>query len=411
MATVNFKVHKYQGQALTSPSRFTALISGVQGGKTTIGVYWLALQVQQDKTKDYLVVFPTYRVGNQSSMKKFKSLFPNWGTFIMRDMEYRLKEGGKIYFRSAEDPQSLEGITAKAAWVDEAGQINSLAWETIQARLSIAKGKCLLTTTPYAMNWLYHDFYKKWEDGDPTYKVIQYASVESPWFPKDEYERQQGSLDARRFKLKFKGEFTKFEGLVYNMFDRRIHVVKPHKLPDMNGKQVICGVDYGFKAPLVILWAYKDEEDNIVVFKEFYQSGVTIKGVAPKLKDFSPSRIYVDPSAKGFIAELSSIYSIPNVVPADNKKSPGVSRVQSLFNTNKIKIFNTCRNLIDELESYRYKETRDGNISDEPEKKDDHACDALRYLLHTAMARPSLSVAPRMQPTLVPAESNWAYGS
>jgi hypothetical protein len=48
----------------------------------------------------------------------------------------------------------------------------------------------------------------------------------------------------------------------------------------------------------------------------------------------------------------------------------------------KLQIFNTCKNLITELQTYRWKDLRHGAIIDAPErplKREDHCVDALRY--------------------------------
>ncbi len=406
-----------------SPSELFITKNFLVTHNTTAGAMWLAKKVNEDKSADYLVAFPTYRVGKQSTLKKFRSLFPKWGEYIMRDDEYRIKDwiddkgkkqkGGKIYFRSCEDPTKLEGITARAAWVDEAGQISSLAWETIQARLSIAKGQCLLTTTPYSMNWLYRDFVQRWKDGDTDYLVIQFSSADSKWFPKEVYEKAKQTMDPRRFRMKYQGEFTRMDGLVYPQFDQNMHVIKSVSVPP--GAVIKCGFDYGFKAPACILWSYVDKEGRIVVFKEFYKNQITLKRLSEILKQESPRVIYVDPSAKGQIEELSQVYGVSGIAGADNNINSGVARLQSLFARSKLLISAGCKNLISELEMYRYAEDRDGQLTDKPLKKMDHAMDALRYMVHSESARPAL-VGQRAAIFKIPLayetqmDGDWGYG-
>lgn len=394
MKARKFRPHRRQWEALNSKARYTAMVSGVQGGKTTAGAMWLAMQVAKDKTANYLVVFPTYPIGKQSTMPKFLDLFPqSWGKWIERDKVFRLNGGGSIWFRSAEDPQSLEGITAKAAWIDEAGQISSLAWETIQARLSIAQGPAFLTTTPYTMNWLYHDFVRLAEAGDSNYKVVQYSSNESPYFPQEQYDRMKKSLDSRRFALKFGGQFTRMEGLVYKDFDRVRHTIPAHTIP-VNA-QVIAGVDFGTKVPSAVLWGYRDEKDRLVIFKEFYQVGQTAKKMAKVLNITPVNAIYCDPNPASFVLELRQTYGIKNVIAADNTHETGIARVQSMFAEDKILIFDSCKNLINELETYHYKDDKEGLLTDVVVKKDDHACDALRYMSNTHVTRPTLLSSPK----------------
>jgi hypothetical protein len=84
------------------------------------------------------------------------------------------------------------------------------------------------------------------------------------------------------------------------------------------------------------------------------------------------------------------------LLPANNEKTAGIDRVKSYLkvrpDTNKPRLyfFRNCVNLIDEMSRYRYKELtsqQQGKQAEkeEPVKVDDHACDALRYLI---MSRP-----------------------
>jgi phage terminase large subunit len=59
-----------------------------------------------------------------------------------------------------------------------------------------------------------------------------------------------------------------------------------------------------------------------------------------------------------------------------------------------LKIFDCCQQTIRELAGYRYPDGTDTkNPKDEPVKKDDHTCDALRYAVYSVTGpRPGLCV-------------------
>jgi len=69
------------------------------------------------------------------------------------------------------------------------------------------------------------------------------------------------------------------------------------------------------------------------------------------------------------------------VVNANNDVETGISKLKSFFKNDIVHVDRRCKNLIKELESYRYERGRSTskNQSEMPVKKDDHACDALRY--------------------------------
>ena len=72
------------------------------------------------------------------------------------------------------------------------------------------------------------------------------------------------------------------------------------------------------------------------------------------------------------------------VMEADNSLLPGINKVREALGTNKLFISATCKNLIDEFQTYSYEVSRDESIGkEEPKKTNDHGLDALRYILKT----------------------------
>src|SRR6185436_3561587 len=100
---------------------------------------------------------------------------------------------------------SMEGITnVRGAWCDEAGQMSRYFFENVEGRCALKQAPIFITTTPYSMNWL-AELVEAAQKGDPDSKVIQLRSIDSPYFPKSEYERQKAKLDPRRFAMKYEG--------------------------------------------------------------------------------------------------------------------------------------------------------------------------------------------------------------
>ena len=82
--------------------------------------------------------------------------------------------------------------------------------------------------------------------------------------------------------------------------------------------------------------------------------------------------------------------------PADNDIALGIERVRKRLRNGTIQISSACRNLVEEAAMYRYKDSEDKlGADDAPVKDNDHAMDALRYLvagLDKQMAQPRLTV-------------------
>ena len=66
----------------------------------------------------------------------------------------------------------------------------------------------------------------------------------------------------------------------------------------------------------------------------------------------------------------------------ENSKDELYTVVRELFKANRLRIHESCHNLIWELETYSYPDSKpDRNEEENPTKENDHAMDALRYAL------------------------------
>ena len=179
--------HPGQARAWESDRRFVVVLAGTQGGKTSFGPYWLWREMQRRGPGDYMVVTPTYPLLIKKALPEFLRLFDRHLRLGSRRDEsgyntqqkvYALSADGqarthgaaspdtptKVFFGHASDPESLESATAKAVWLDEAGQrkFRLDSWEALQRRLSIHQGRALVTTTPYDLGWLKQKLWDPW---------------------------------------------------------------------------------------------------------------------------------------------------------------------------------------------------------------------------------------------------------
>lgn len=317
-------------------------------------------------------------------------MFPkDWGTWMEQKKAFKLNwknqdgEDCYIYVRSTDQPDYLEGMTILAAWLDEAGKMKAETWVNIQARLGINQGRCMMTTTPYAVNWIYKDVVKKAKEGRPEYAQFQWRSIDNPWFSKEEYYRMKEILPEATFKRRYEGDFTRPEGLVYPDFSEDTHVVEPFAVP-LNWER-FAGMDFGHRDPTAILAIARDPNTNIYyVFDEFYERKPALQKMADFLHKHYFKYILADWNSAQVIQELKRVYKVKYLYNAD--KTAGsfdvtYERVTQLLKEGRLKFFRwKTRNTIDEIESYHHKdESEDSPTSDKPVGIHDHTMDALRY--------------------------------
>ena len=388
METNQIQLHEWQVKAWESEKRVVFFCAGVQSGKTTFGAVWILNEGQRRGPGEYIILAPTYKVLQQSTLTKFFEIAPRgYGVYNKSESVYRTVDGRTYFLRSADKPESIEGITAKAIWADEASMMKAETWVMMQGRVSRTGGRILCTFTPIALNWVHKEIERDKkqfkETGIRDIELIRFRSVDSPYFSNEEYERAKRILTPIKFQLRYEGIFGKAEGLIYPDFDNNVHVCEPFDIPDDWSR--VGGIDWGYNNPFVALDAALSPDDVLYVYKERFEARCLLKD---HMTHIDPNvTYYADPSGLQEQEEMRDLGA--DIVPADNDVAAGILRVngrlRSLDDNPKsirLKVFNTCINTIDEFSLYRFKEGQDKEIlKEEPEKKDDHCMDALRYLI------------------------------
>jgi hypothetical protein len=342
---VSYTLHKFQEIAFLSPRQIIINAAGIQSGKTTTGSLWLGQKAMMQSQTDlcYLIIAPTYKILSQATLPKFLSIWGKYGRHIKFDQVFECFHGPKIYIRSMTDPESIEGITdVDGIWLDEGGMIS------------------------------------KRDDVE----FLNYRSIDNPYFPRAEYERQKKLLDPVRFKMKYDGVFGKMEGLVYP----EVRVVPTFTLPE--GTRYFAGVDWGYTDPFVITVRALTPSGTHYRVAEFYQDHMITRKqseIALRMMRMYNIEMFVcDPSRPDSIDEFM-MQGIP-CTSGHNDIRAGIDAHLSLMNEDRFMVFGDLNPYgVDEYNMYHYPQAKDLKVDDHqkellPVDKDNHGCDADRYV-------------------------------
>ena len=384
--------------------------TGIQWGKTIVGIYWLRLLMEynNDRFANYIVTSPTFKILAQSTLPAFKKGFSDIGTLRSQDMNFPTSFG-TVWFRTGTDPDSVVGMTdVKGILCDEAGLYSYYFWENIQGRAARLGAPIMIVTSPYSQNWLYKDYIRHLEKGGDAIEgekilLIQARSDESPYFSKDQYEKKRRTMDPRRFKMMFGGQWGKMEGLVFDCFDDAENQCEEFPLPI--GTQMYCGVDWGNRHAFVIHIRAIAPDGNHYQVGEFYRTGcnpMDMVGAAKALHvSWGIQTFFADPSQPGMI-DLFCSNGIP-CVAADNDIKIGIGYHYELIKSRKLKLFQgRCPYSLDQYSTYHYPSPKDLQPDQDekeikPVKVQDDAMDAARYctmmVFHRGEARRPVRIA------------------
>lgn len=405
------KLNKWQYEVANDPHRFKVICAGRRSGKSVLS-RMMILQWALQNQGLYWIVSPTYQQGKDIHwMQGYKSELPprlvkQWND---ADLMVTLTNGSVIQLKSAENPDRLKGVKLRGLIVDEIAAMRNWGWiwqEALRPTLTDYEAPAIFISTPKGFNHFYDLFILS----DDTYKSWRFTSYDNPYIPKSEIDQAKRELTEDTFAQEYMADFRKYTGLVYKEFERDIHVIPPFVLPDIY--TIYRGFDFGSTNPTCCLWVAVDSDDTWFVVDEHYTAGQTIDYHAGRI-NASPlsTRVtasYGDPSGAQWISEFAQrgVFITPATKEAGSSSASwvnaGIEKIANKLRTlpgrvvpnvastherglPSLFVFDTCQSLIHEFETYRWREksvsqATDINEPDVPEKANDHALDALRYV-------------------------------
>jgi len=344
-----------------------------------------------DKTDQFIVTAPTFKIMNQATFPAFMYFLEGHGKYYKKDDVFVTDWGTKCFFRTEHDPDSVVGITnVRHIWADEAGKYRLYFWENIQARAEFYGCQIDLTTSPYALNWIYRDIIRPYRKGlRPDVNYIAAASWESPYHSLHDKKKRlakMARMDERRFRMLFGGEWTRMEGLVYDCWDDDINFCRPAKMPA--GTKFYGAIDWGHTHPFVIKIRAVTPDGRHYGVSEFYKRGLTteqmIEAAAQKMVTWGVEIFFCGHERPEHILAMNR-QGIP-AIAAETDIAYGISKHYELIKTGRYREFvGACPHSVDEREIYHYPEKKDlrpdqHNKEKVPVKQDDDCMDTDRYL-------------------------------
>ncbi len=333
-----------------------------------------------------------------------------WLKFMLRCRKYKVedkradnmviisKNGIENYFYifGGKDERSqdlIQGITLAGCFFDEVVLMPESFVNQATGRCSVEGSKFWFNCNP---DGPFHWFKVNWIDRRKE-KNLLYLH-----FTMDDNLSLSEAIK-ERYKVMYTGVFYDryilglwkvAEGIIYDMFDEAVHVVKAAAAQLIPGNRYVS-CDYGTQNATVFLLWNKGMDKVWYCTKEYYYSGrekkvqKTDAEYAADLKEWLDGEkikaVIVDPAAASFIAELRKQGFV--VIKAKNDVLDGIRFVATLLSLNLIAFYENCVNTRKEFATYSWDEKAANKGEDKPVKENDHCMDAVRYFGYTVMLK------------------------
>ena len=360
---------------ISQQNRICVFQGSSRASKTyNILIYWVYRLLQEDD-KVLSVVRKTLPALKGSVLRDLKQILISFGVYDSNkwhsvDGYFELGTNIIEWF-SVDDETKLRGRKRDYLFVNEATEVTQDEYIQLALRTS---GRIVLDLNPSLWkSWIYD------LEGQPDvfYTIVTYK--DNPFLEQsliDEIEKLK-TRDQNLWRVFGEGQKGIPTRVVFN------HQQYYSELPQ-SAKLLGYGIDVGYNDPNTLVRIYKDN-DSIYCEELLYLRNTTISDFIYKIKDLNLN--YTD----DFIVDSAAPQAIQEMVRAGINAKP-VKKDTILSGIDQIKrsnffVHSDSKNLINELNSYVWKSDKNGNNLDEPEDKNNHILDAIRYVLQMKQMR------------------------
>ena len=386
---------------IESTSRWNLAHGSVRSGKTVCTLFRFMQAVDQCPDSQIwmvghssdTVLHNIIRLILESEQLSVFRPFCNWFAG-KRQLKYKDKTISTLGAKDEGAIGSFQGKTFSLFYGDEMSLYPESIIDMIDTRLSNPHSMGFASMNPSHPGHKLKKWIDKAEDGDPNYYALHFTLDDNPYVDEQYKQRIRDSLSGLFYKRNYLGEWCLAEGAIFDFFDPNIYVVDG---PPTAAEYWIASIDVGTVNPFCCLLIgvssgkYTQSGKKMWVEKEYYYdpkltgrqktNSEFADDVEEFLEAYTIKNIYIDPSAAAMKTEFKR--KGIHVVDANNNVDEGINVMTSEMKKGNLLICSECKNTIREIEGYVWDPKSGEKGKDVPLKKNDHACDALRYALAT----------------------------
>ena len=408
-----------QTEFLAAPER-DVLYGGAAGGGKSYAMLVDPLRYAHKKEHRALILrrsMPELRELIDKSRELYPKAFPGCK---FREVEklWNFPSGAKVEFGFLERDADVYRYQGQAySWIgfDEITHLpTEFAWNYLASRLRTTDSsietylRCTANPGGVGAHWVKKRYVNPTDPNNSfigkdglSRKFIPARLEDNPYLALDgRYKQMLKALPPVQRRQLLEGNWDVAEGAAFVEFDPQVHIVAPFYIPVVWER--VKGIDYGYASESCCLWGAVDRSDGtLIIYRELYRKGLTgldLGRIITQMEIEDPFSVQgvldtaawartgtTGPTVGETLQQLGH-----KLRRADKNRIQGKIQIHEYLRVRnngrpQLQIFNTCPNLIRELQSIPLSKTKPEDVDT---NASDHAYDALRYLI---MSRPRIT--------------------
>lgn len=352
--------------AFQSGARFIVISCGRRFGKTMLCAFIVVWDALKSPGHNIWIVAPTFPQ-TDILWEMIIQYMPK--EYIKKVYEGRklieLRNGSRIWAKSADNPQALVGRGLDLIVFDEASMVPIDAWNYMRPALGDRRGRAIFPSTPKGKNWFYDIFMKDPSRGgdDPDYHSYQYPSMVNEYLDPNEFESMSKDLPEIMYRQEILADFIESGGEVFRNLNR---VLAPCLKDPIAEHNYVGGGDLGKYQDFTVLFIADLDTNELVYYERFNKLDWDYQKVriTSALKRYNDAEMYIDstgvgdPIVEDLIRQGANVkaYKFTNIT-----KKQAIENLMKMVDDATIRIPNNPE-IRHEFEIFGYEQTDFGNI-------------------------------------------------
>jgi len=349
-------------------SRRLILYGGAGSGKSVFASQKVIMNSLSDELHNTLILRKVAATNRQSTFALIKRTVSDLGVgsrfkINKSEMLMTADTGNQIKFAGLDDVEKLKSITFESGdltdvWIEEASEISYDDYQQVNLRLrgEGTKKQIVLSFNPISEHhWLKAHFF----DGQDVSTNVK-TTYKDNQFIDEEYKKELESLidvDPVFHRIYALGEWGTLENIILSNWEK-VHCPKDPGHYD----EVLTGLDFGFNhASALLQIGYKD--GHLFIFREFKRSQLTNPELMTELVRYKRQLMTADSAEP---ARIKAFKQEGFYIRAAEKGKDSVLAFIEYARSRKLFVDSSCIETIKELQTWKYKEDRAGNVFEEP---------------------------------------------
>jgi phage terminase large subunit-like protein len=191
------------------------------------------------------------------------------------DFQIQFENGSMLTGKSADaGREKFQGASVDFVWIDE--ECDGSVFDECYQRTVDCAGRILLTLTPLTdINsgikdpWVY-DLYEEFLQNAPDLQFCFLSTLNSPFVPQAEKEKLllKWAGDPEE-GARLYGKFVRRSGLVYPLWNSKIHIIRPFHIP--HDWQRIVSIDPAATGVTAAIWLAVSDTGDLYAYREYYE--------------------------------------------------------------------------------------------------------------------------------------------